>query len=52
MCREACRCFVLQWLNVAPKKEQFNVHPKMFDTYLGGLTYLTQTRVSQEVLHE
>lgn len=24
----------------------------MFDTYHGGLTYLTQTGVSQEVLHE
>lgn len=27
----------------APKQEQFNVCPKMFDTYHGGITYLTQT---------
>lgn len=37
---------------VAPKQEQFNVCPKMFDTYHGGITYLTQTGVSQEILHE
>lgn len=38
--------------HIAPKKEQFNVCPKMFDTDHGGLTCLTQTGVSQEVLHE
>lgn len=39
-------------LSVAPNQEWFNICPKMFDTYHCGLTHLTQTGVSQEVLHE
>lgn len=42
-------CIAMDYL--APKQEQFKVCPKMFNTYHGGLTYLTQTGVSQEVLH-
>lgn len=37
--------------SVAPNQEWFDICPKMFDTYHCGLTHLTQTGVSQEVLH-